>query len=153
MSFLLGRRTFIAALGGVAAWPLLVLAMLDCAGPTARADDSPEEKMLRRFPQPVKVGDLIGLPVVDANQLTLGYVRQVVRTQTGKVALIVSYSPWFGWWGRPVAVPIEVVGIFGGQLAALDMSRQEFEKAPTWSGTDAQPIAASDTIPIALTRH
>ena len=33
--------------------------------------------MARRFPQPVKVGDLIGLPVYDDNQSTLGYVRQV----------------------------------------------------------------------------
>jgi hypothetical protein len=42
---------------------------------------------------------------------------------------------------------------WGTKLAALDMSRQEFEKAPTWYGTDAQPIGASETIPIALTRH
>jgi PRC-barrel domain len=148
------RRTFIAVLGSAAVVrPLTALALFACAGATARADDSPEEIMLRRFPQLVKVGDLIRLPVVDDNQSTLGHVRQVVRTTTGKIQLIVSYSPWFGWWGRPVAVPIEAVGIFGRQLAALDISRQEFEKAPTWSSTEARPIGASDTIRIALTRH
>jgi PRC-barrel domain len=127
---------------------------LSCSSAQARRHaPTIHPKKKRRFPQPVKVGDLIGLPIVDANQLTLGHVQQVVRTPTGKVALIVSYSPWFGWWGRPVAVPIEVIGIFGRHLAALDMSRQEFEKAPIWYGRDAQPIAASETIPIALTRH
>jgi hypothetical protein len=118
-----------------------------------RADETPEERMARRLPQPVKVGDLIGLPVYDSNQLTLGHVLEVVRTPAGKIQLIVAYSPWFGWWGRPVAVPIEAVGIFGRQIAALDMSRQDFAEAPTWLGGEAKPIAASETIRIGLTRH
>src|SRR5271157_2546371 len=113
---------------------LLALALLAGAVELGRADESPEERMQRRMPQPVKVGDLIGLPVLDDNQSTLGYVDQVVRTSAGKIDLIVSYSPWFGWWGRPVAVPIEFVGIFGRNIAALDMSRQDFAAAPTWSG-------------------
>src|ERR1700727_2438273 len=71
------------------------------------------ERMNRRFPQPVRVGDLIGLPVLDDRSSTLGVVRQVVRTAASKTELIVSYSRWFGWFGRPVAVPIEVVGIEG----------------------------------------
>ena len=45
---------------------------------------SPEEKMRRRFPQPVRVGDLIGLPVLDWDDSTLGYVRHVVRMPEGK---------------------------------------------------------------------
>ena len=130
---------------------LLALALVTCAA--ARADETPEERMQRRFPQPVKVGDLIGLPVYDDNESTLGHVQQVVRTPAGKIQLIVSYSPWFGWWGRPVAVPIELVGIFGRQIAALDMSRQDFSKAPTWSGDNARPIPGNDSIRIALTRH
>jgi hypothetical protein len=30
------------------------------------------ERMLKRFPQPVRVGDLIGLPVLNENSSTLG---------------------------------------------------------------------------------
>ena len=82
------------------------------------------------MPQPVKVGDLIGLPVLDESQSTLGYVREVVRTSAGKIDLIVSYSPWFGWFGRPVAVPIEYVGIFGRNIASLDMSPQDLRASP-----------------------
>jgi len=131
----------------------LALALLAGILGVVRAAESPEERMQRRMPQPVKVGDLIGLPVLDDNQSTLGYVDQVVRTSAGKIDLIVSYSPWFGWWGRPVAVPIEFVGIFGRNIAALDMSRQDFAAAPTWSGAGSQPIPSTETIRIGLTRH
>jgi hypothetical protein len=130
-----------------------LLALVLVTSAAAHADETPEQRMARRFPQPVKVGDLIGLPVFDDSQSTLGHVREVVRTPAGKIQLIVAYSPWFGWWGRPVAVPIEAVGIFGRQIAALDMSRREFANAPTWSGGDAMPISPSDTIRIGLTRH
>ena len=41
-------------------------------------------RYLKRLPQPVRVGDLIGLPVLDLNASTLGYVGQVVRTPRGK---------------------------------------------------------------------
>jgi len=132
---------------------LLAVALLAGGIALARADETPEERFEHRLPQPVKVGALIGLPVLDENQSTLGYVQQVVRTSAGKIDLIVSYSPWFGWFGRPVAVPLYFVGIFGHNIASLDMSRQDYAAAPTWSVAGAQPIPATETIRIALTRH
>jgi hypothetical protein len=111
------------------------------------------ERMNRRFPQPVLVGDLIGLPVLDDRSSTLGFVRQVVRTTAGKIELIVSYGRWFGWFGRPVVVPIEVVGIEGRQLASLDMPRSEYAAAPTWQGQDAVALPDDATIRIALGRN
>ena len=111
------------------------------------------DRMNRRFPQPVRVGDLIGLPVLDDRSSTLGVVRQVVRTAAGKIELIVSYGRWFGWFGRPVAVPIEVVGIEGRQLASLDMPRSDYAAAPTWQGRDATALPDDATIRIALARN
>jgi hypothetical protein len=111
------------------------------------------ERMRRRFPQPVRVGDLIGLPVLDDRSSTLGFVRHVVRTTAGKIELIVSYSRWFGWFGRPVAVPIEAVGIEGRQVASLDMARSEYAAAPTWQGRDATALPDDATIRIALARN
>ena len=105
--------------------------------------------MQRRFPQPVRVGDLIGLPVLDDDHRTLGYVRQVVRTPQDKIELIVAYSGWFGWFGwgaRPVAVPIEVVGILGRELASLDMPRSEYAAAPTWQGRTQRRLSDDDSI-------
>jgi hypothetical protein len=111
------------------------------------------QRMNRRFPQPVRVGDLIGLPVLDNSMSTIGHVRQVVRTQEGKIELVVSYSRWFGWFGRPVAVPIEAVGIEGRQLASLDMPPSAYAVAPTWQGTGATVLPDDATIRIALARN
>jgi hypothetical protein len=116
-------------------------------------DNSPEAIMSRRFPQQVRVGDLIGLPMLDDNDVTLGDVERVVRTPEGKINLIVGYSKWFGWFGRPVAVPIEVVAILGRQIASLDMPPAEYAAAPTWTqGTDVA-IPDNDIIRIAITRR
>lgn len=118
--------------------------------------------MQARFPQPASVGHLIGLPVLDGNDSTIGYVQQVTRTPEGKILLIVPYGPWFGWardggllaWGRrPVAVPIEVVAILGRQINAVDMDRGAFEKAPTWASGQSQPLPPDETIRIALGRR
>jgi hypothetical protein len=76
-----------------------------------------------------------------------------VRTAAGKTELIVSYSRWFGWFGRPVAVPIEVVGIEGRQLASLDMPRSEYAAAPTWQAQDAAALPDDATIRVALARN
>ena len=45
-----------------------------------------KERYLRRFPQPARVGHLIGMPVIDLYSKTLGYVREVVRTPAGTTA-------------------------------------------------------------------
>jgi len=112
-----------------------------------------DERWQRRFPQPVRVGDLIGLPVLDDNSSTLGPVQKVVRNNDGKIALVVSYGGWFGWGARPVAVPLEAVGILGRELASLDMPRSEYASAPTWQGAGAQVIADDAVIRIALARR
>jgi hypothetical protein len=111
------------------------------------------ERFNKRFPQAVQVGFLIGLPVLDDSASTLGHVRQVVRTPQGKIALIVSYSRWFGWFGRPVAVPIEAVGIEGRQIASLDMPRRDYAAAPTWQADNATVLPDNATIRIALARN
>ena len=124
----------------------------------APADDaeenlSPEEKMRRRFPQPVRVGDLIGLPLLDWDDSTIGYVRHVVRTPEGKIQLIVNQGRLFGWGGRLVQVPIEAVAILARQLDLLDISVEEFRAAPAWSAATTQPIPSDDMIRIAISRR
>ena len=114
---------------------------------------SPEEKMRRRFPQPVRVGDLIGLPLLDWDDSTIGYVRHVVRTPEGKIQLIVNQGRLFGWGGRLVQVPIEAVAILARQIDLLDISREEFRATPVWSAATTQPIPPDEMITIAITRR
>ena len=53
------------------------------------------------------------------------------------------YGGFLGWRQRLVAVPIEVVAIAGRQLAALDMTRAEFDAAPAWSDP-AEPDSSGE---------
>jgi hypothetical protein len=114
---------------------------------------TPEERMNRRFPQPVRVGDLIGLRVLDDQDVTIGFVRKLVRTPQGKILLLVSQGGWFGWGERLVAAPIEVMAIFGRQLASLDMEPREYASAPPWVESGGTTIADSEVIRIGLTRR
>jgi PRC-barrel domain protein len=111
-----------------------------------------KERYLKRFPQPARVGDLIGMPVLDLNSKTLGYVQQVVQTTAGEIEFIIGYSRWWGWFGRPVAVPLEALGIEGGHLVSLAMQPSEYDAAPTWHDTGATPFPADTTVRVALSR-
>lgn len=143
---------------------IMIAAMLASVALAADTDTSapvmtPEQRMQARFPQPVRVGALIGAPVLDDNDATLGHVREVVRTKDDKVKLIVAYGGWFGSdvGARLVAVPIEVVAILGRQLASIDMPRSDYPSAPTWqrsqSGQDVTVLPRDATIRIALGRR
>jgi hypothetical protein len=134
------------------------------AGPTQNdkaekpAEQTPAQKFAARYPQPVLAGDLLGLPVLDENDSTIGYVREVVRSPDRKIFLIVPYSGWFGWvrteqGKRSVAVPIEVVTILGRQINAQDMPRDDFDRAPTWSPGSDLPLPAGEKTLIALGRR
>lgn len=126
----------------------------------ARADDAkppptPEQRMQARFPQKVRVGDLLGLPLLDDSHSTLGLVHDVARSTDGKLKLVIGYGGIFsylGWSGRPVAVPIEAICIRGRELASLDMSRSEYAAAPTWRQDGAAKLPPDATILVALCR-
>lgn len=135
------------------------------AGPTLiqKKEPTPEERMKARFPQPVRVGHLVGLPVLDSGDSTIGYVQKVVRTSEGKIQLIVPYRKHLGWaregsvfdWGarRPVAVPIEVVAILALQIDVQEMGREDFDNARTFSQGDSRVVAPDEMISIALGRR
>lgn len=113
---------------------------------------SAEERMARRHPQPVRAGDLLGLPLLDMRDRTLGRVERLVRDAQGKVVLVVRSGGWFDT-GRPIGVPMETVAILGRQIALLDISRDDFLAAPEWRDVAATPIGVDDTLRIALTRR
>jgi len=142
-----------AAIAQNARDPMLVFIAEPVAAATSPDSLSPEEKMQRRYPQWVRVGDLIGLQVLDDDDRTLGRVRTVVRTSGGKIQLIVPFGGFLGWRQRLVAVPIEVVAIAGRQIAALDMTRAEFDAALAWNDPGSQVISPGERIRIGLYRR
>jgi hypothetical protein len=109
--------------------------------------------MNARFPQQVRVGDLIGLPVQDEDDRVLGYVTDVVRKPDGRIVLVMPEGAWLWRSGRPVPIPIETVAILARHLNLLDIPRDEVPKLPTWDSAQGSPIARDDTIRIAIGRR
>lgn len=118
-----------------------------------KPDDSPEARMNRRFPQKIRVGTLVGYPVIDDDYGALGDVIAVVRTPEQKIKLIVLHGAWFGHFGRKIAVPIEVVAILGQQVASIDMQPAAYQKAPTYLEGNDTKLGNDETIRIALTKR
>jgi hypothetical protein len=159
-SDLIAASLFAVSIAAVAATPLPAMPLVVAQAmvpPTGMGDaDEPmpmDERMQRRFPQPVRVGDLIGLRVLDDDDRTIGFIRQVVRTPQNRIELIVAYDGWFGFGSRLVAVPIEVVAILGRQVASLDMPPAEYAAAPTWNDASGRALGPDESIRIALGRR
>jgi hypothetical protein len=123
----------------------------DATGASQEAPQlSPEQKMQRRFPQPARAGDLIGLPVLDWGDRTIGRIKFIVRTKADKIQLVINNGGFLGWGQRLVAVPIEVVAIAGRQLSALDMTWAEIDAAPAWKNELTSPVGPDEIIQVAL---
>jgi hypothetical protein len=142
---------------------LLAIALAHGAGPVAGAHSqareeppdsrTPEERMAARFPQKVRVGDLVGLPVQDYDDRILGYVTDVARTPAGKIVLVMPEGGWFGHGGRAVPIPIETVAILARHLNLLDIPREDVPKLTTWNAADGRSIDRNEIIRIAIGRR
>lgn len=121
--------------------------------PAPNSNLTPEQKMERRFPQKVRVGDLIGLPMLDYDDRTMGRVTDVVKTADGKIALISTCCGYFDWSRHQVAVPIETVAILARQIDVLDITREAFFTLASWNDNDGAKLGADETIRIAISRR
>ena len=114
---------------------------------------TPEQRMAKRWPQPVLAGHLVGLPLLDDDDRELGRIRQVVRKPDGHVVLVTSSGGFLGFGRRDVGVPIETVVILARQLDLLDIPRDDFFKLETWRDDAGTPVAADDTLKIGISRR
>jgi hypothetical protein len=130
---------------------LLALMMVGIAAP-AQAQTPPaaagQSTSAAAATNPVRVADLIDLPIVDESKATLGRVRAVVRNDDGKIQLLLPLGGLFGFGERLVPIPIESVAVAGAQVTVVDMPRDRFQKLPTWYGSHSEPLAATETIAI-----
>jgi hypothetical protein len=116
-------------------------------------DETPEDRMNARFPQKVRVGDLIGIPVQDYDDRILGYVTDVVRKPDGKIVLVMPEGGWLWRAGRPAPIPIETVAILARHINLLDIPREDVPKLPTWDPAQGASIGRDDIIRIAISRR
>jgi len=115
---------------------------------------SPAGRAAARFPQPVRVGDLLGKEVlrpVEAQDV-LGRVAAIVRRPDGAVLIVVRLGGVLGLGARPVAVPAEATALLGPYLAVMDLSPGQLRALPTYDGAGVQTLPADETIRVGLTR-
>ena len=120
--------------------------------PEKKEEVSPEEKMRRRYPQPVLISDLVGIRVVDRELGSLGRAKSVVRTPEGKIQIVMSYGGFLGLGDRAIAVPVEAVAMLGRMMMIMDMPKDQLAIAPTWYGSNTQPVGPKDKILVGLTK-
>jgi hypothetical protein len=108
----------------------------------------------RRFPQPVRVGDLVGRRVLQPleSQPTLGWVRAVVKRPDGAIDVVVDYGGFFGLFGRPIAVPVEGMVLLGEYMEIVDFSPQQLDRFKMFDSGDTSPLAPDSIIRVGLAR-
>ena len=115
---------------------------------------SPAERIATRFPQPVRVGDLLGRLVLAPaeQQPVLGRVAGIVRQSDGGTNVVIAVSRWFGLWARPVAVPLDAVGLLGEHVVLLDVTPDQLSDAPSYAAPPAAEVPPDDIIRVGLAK-
>jgi hypothetical protein len=106
----------------------------------------------RRYPQPVRVGDLIGRPVLQPleSRPVLGHVTRVVRLANGSIRLVMNFGGWFGFGSRVIAVPVDAMVLLGSELEILDFTPEQLRRFPTDEGAGDRVLADDDVIRMGL---
>jgi len=90
----------------------------------------------KRFPQPVRVGDLIRRTVLQPTESrsVLGHVVQIIRLDDGSYAVVIKYGGTWGLGGRDIAVPLDAMVLLGVELEVLDLTPAQLSRFPTYDG-------------------
>ncbi len=112
------------------------------------------ERAARRFPQPVRVGDLIDRKVLEPreNQPVLGRVAALSRRPDGGADVVIRLGGWLGFGAHDVAVPVEAVGLLGEHLALLDVTPEQARALPRFDLAAAPIIAPDEVIRVGLVK-
>ena len=118
------------------------------------ADMSLAQSAAMRFPQPVRVGDLIQRAVLQPveSQARLGTVRQIVRDGHGTVLVILDFGGFLGFGQRPIAVPVDAMTLLGDVMEVVAFSPAQLRAFPTFVQADATPLPADATITVGLAK-
>jgi hypothetical protein len=105
----------------------------------------------KRFPQPVRVGDLIRRTVLQPTESrsVLGHVVQAIRLDDGSYAIVIKYGGTWGFGGRDIAVPLDAMVLLGVELEVLDLTPAQLGGFPTYDGA-GRVLGADEIIHMGL---
>jgi hypothetical protein len=133
---------------------LLMIGLLCTAGVRAQEAAPPGADLAtfaaKRFPQPVRVGDLIHRTVLEPveSRRILGHVEQVVRLDTGP-AIVMTFGGFLGIGSHKIAVPLDAMVLLGSELEVLDFTPQQLGHFPIYAGSGTV-IGADEIIRMGL---
>jgi hypothetical protein len=112
------------------------------------------ESAAMRFPQPVRVGDLLHRDVLQPveSQNILGTVREVVRTSSGAIEIVINFGGFLGFGGRPIAVPVDAMVLLGQDMEVVAFTPQQLRSLPTFSASGTSPVPDDLVIKVGLAK-
>ena len=107
-----------------------------------------------RFPQPVRVGDLLGRDVLRPveSQDVLGHVRGVVRDSTDQILVVVDFGGLFAFGNRPIGVPVDAMVLLGQDMEVVAFTPDQLRHFPTFSPAGTTPLADDAIIKVGLAK-
>jgi hypothetical protein len=112
------------------------------------------ESAAMRFPQPVRVGDLLGRDVLRPveSQDVLGRVRRLVRDRNGQILVVVDFGGFLGFGSRPIAVPVDAMVLLGQDMEIVAFTPEQLRQLPTFSPAGTIDIADDTIIRVGLAK-
>lgn len=112
------------------------------------------ESAAMRFPEPVRVGDLLGRDVLRPveSQDVLGHVRRLVRDSNGQIMVVIDFGGFFGFGSRPIAVPVDAMVLLGQDMEVVAFTPDQLKRFPTFSPSGTTPIADDAVIKVGLAK-
>lgn len=107
-----------------------------------------------RFPQPVRVGDLLGREVLRPveSQDILGRVRRLVRDHDGRIMVVVDFGGFLGFGARPIAVPVDAMVLLGQDMEIVAFTPEQLRQFPTFSPSGTTEVAGDTIIRVGLAK-
>jgi hypothetical protein len=108
-----------------------------------------------RFPQPVRVGDLLHRDVLEPveSQNFLGTVRQVVRDSGGTLEVVIEFGGFLGFGTRPIAVPVDAMALLGHDMEIVAFTPDQLRQFPTFSAFGTTSVPTDEIIRVGLAKH
>jgi hypothetical protein len=144
---------------------LLVCGMLAVAGAAHAQSRTPggmppppgmtlAESAAMRFPQPVRVGDLLGREVLRPveSQEVLGQVRRVVRDRSGLIIVVIDFGGFLGFGSRPIAVPVDAMVLVGQDMEIVAFTPKQLQQFPTFSSSGTTDVPDDTIIKVGLAK-
>ena len=112
------------------------------------------ESAAMRFPQPVRVGDLLQRNVLEPveSQNLLGTVRQVVRSSDGTLAVVIAFGGLLGFRTRPIAVPVDAMVLLGQAMEVVAYTPDQMRRFPTFSPAGTSIVPENSIIKVGLAK-